>query len=558
MVNPTIKQKIIAKLFPSDLAAPQVWMDKYPLRQLPEGAMVTRFAPSPTGFMHIGGLYAALISERLAHQSAGVFYLRIEDTDKKREVAGTIKLIVDALARYGLRVDEGVAADESEFGQYGPYKQSERSQIYQSFIKLLVEQDLAYPCFSTTEELEELHQQQEAQGVRAGYYGAWAKWRSKSEEEVWQALESGQPFVIRFRSPGDFSQKIIVKDLLLGSRDMSENDQDIVIMKSDGLPTYHLAHVIDDHFMGTTHVVRGNEWLPSLPLHLQLFAALGWVAPKYGHIYPIQKMEESSKRKLSKRKDPEANIAFYAAQGYPEAAVIEYLLNLANSNFEDWRKTHPAQDNREFALSFAKLASSNGPLFDFPKLNDISKNIIATYTADYIYEQVVNWATKYDAPLAALITERPDYTKSIFNIERLDAKKVRKDLAKWSEVRQEIAFFFDELFSLTTEEVKAKLVGWDLTLVAQLVQEFLATYNRSDSAEIWFEKVKDIARAHGYAENTKSYKQNPENYRGSVGDIVNIFRLLITGKTQSPDLQAIMQVLDQSTLQARLSLLNLK
>jgi len=549
------RKNIAEKLFPNVTLTPEEIEKKYPPRELPEGAMVTRIAPSPTGFMHIGGLYAALISERLAHQSKGVFYLRIEDTDKKREVEGSSVLIPKSLEHYDIKIDEGENSAGVESGQYGPYKQSDRVEIYKTYVKSLVEKGLAYPCFDTPEELEEMRKIQEEQGVRTGYYKHWAKWRGKTDQEVLQALEEGKPFIVRFKSEGDFENKIKIEDVLIGEKELSENDQDIVILKSDDLPTYHMAHIIDDHLMGTTHVIRGNEWLSSLPLHLQLFEKMGWIPPKYGHIFPIQKMEGSSKRKLSKRKDPEANVAFYDEQGYPEDAVVEYMLNLANSNFEDWRKTNPDKDNNEFPLTLEKLASSNGPLFDFVKLNDVSKEIIARYSASEVYKRVLDWAKKYDQGFANLIEDNPEYTERILNIERGNDGKARKDIAKWSDVKKEIEFFFDQSFLLTRDEVLTLLPGTNVDDIKSIIDSYTKTYNEGDTKEEWFAKIKEIAKTNGYAENTKDYKKNPEKFKGNVADIAKIFRVLLTGRVQTPDLYSIVHAMGIERVSKRLSVI---
>jgi len=547
------KKKIIALIFPDSLPILEELEAKYPPRQLPAGAMVTRIAPSPTGFMHIGGLYAALISERFAHQTNGVFYLRIEDTDRKREVAGAADLVCRSLQRYGIKIDEGKIAPNNEVGAYGPYVQSQREKIYRAVIKFLMEQDLAYPCFCTTEELEEIRQQQEAAGVRFGYYGSWAKWRERSSEEVLKLLAENKPYVIRFRSPGNFKQKIAINDELLGKRELPENDQDIVLMKLDGLPTYHLAHVVDDHFMRTTHVLRGDEWLASLPLHLQLFKALAWSAPRYGHIKPIQKIEGTAKRKLSKRKDPEANVEYYQQAGYPEEAILEYLLNLANSDFENWRKANLQANLQDFTLTFKRLKNSNGALFDFDKLNNISKEVIARYSVTEVYEQALLWAKQFDAELAELLVNNREYAEQILKIERTNDEKARKDLARWSDLKEEISYFFDEQFSLTAADLKEKLAGFTVAEINKLTQSLLADYNENDSPQVWFEKIKKIARENNYADNVKDFKKNPENYRGSVADVAKVFRVLLTGRTQTPDLFSIMIVMGKERVKKRLS-----
>ncbi len=545
-------RSISARLFPEKLPSPEELEKRYPPRLLPAGALVTRVAPSPTGFVHIGGLYASLISERLAHQSQGIFILRIEDTDKKREVVGAANLFAAALAKYNIKVDEGPDENGLEKGNYGPYKQSARAAIYQSYIKNLLNQGLAYPCFATPEELEELRGQQEARGERFGYYGHFAIWRERSPEEVSAALDKGLKPVIRLKSPGNFHNKIIVNDLLIGRREMPENDQDIVIMKSDGLPTYHFAHAVDDHLMGTTHVIRGHEWFPSLPLHLQLFQVLGWKAPAYAHLAPIQKLDEGKKRKLSKRQDQEANLQYYYAAGYPEEAVIEYLLNLANSDFEDWRKNNPDTPNSEFKITWKKLANSNGPLFDAAKLEDISKNIISRLDAKTVYQRTLDWAKIYDAELADLLKAQADYSQKILNIERAGGLQPRKDISRWSEVKEEISYFFDHNFNLNPEElnsIKEELGNIDTDA---FINEFLSTYDINDDPETWFEKLKNIGDKYGFAKSVKDYKEAPEKYKGQVGSLAKLLRFRLTGRLRTPNLCLIMQVMGEEMIKKRL------
>ena len=524
--------------------------NRYPARELPVGAMVTRIAPSPTGFMHIGGIYAALISERLAHQSRGVFYLRIEDTDKKREVEGATELIVNSLKEFNINIDEGEIEYNNEVGKYGPYKQSDRALIYKVYIKDLIERDLAYPCFSTTDDLKKLRQTQETSGIKYGYYKQWAKWRNESNDNILQALTKKEKFVIRFKSNGDCNNKILIKDLLLGNRELPENDQDIIIMKSDGLPTYHFAHIIDDHLMGTTHVIRGNEWLSSLPLHLQLFEVMGWTAPKYGHIFPIQKMENTSKRKLSKRKDPEANIAYYDAQGYPAEAVIEYLLNLANSNFEDWRKMNPNKNYTDFIISLKKLASSNGPLFDLNKLNDISKNVIARMSADQIYNQALNWADTFDQELSSLLRDNQQYTINILNIDR-GGKNPRKDITKWLDLASQIGYFFDCL--MYNQNVKRDLTNkYSPTDFFNVINKFLIIYNENDDQDKWFKKILQLCKDLGFAESKQIFTRNPALYRLQVTDVITILRIALTGKSHGVELWKIMKILGTDKINNRL------
>lgn len=551
-INREKQKEIVQIIFPENLPSSEELELKYPPRELLEGAMVTRIAPSPTGFMHIGGLYTALISERFAHQTKGVFYLRIEDTDKKREVEGATNLISQSLGHFGVQVDEGRDSSGVEHGNYSPYTQSERADIYKSYIKKLLEEDKAYLCFCTGEELEQMRKEQLEQGVRPGYYRQWAAWRDKSPKETLVKLKEGNPFVVRFRSHGDYNNRITINDSILGIRELPENDQDIVIMKSDGLPTYHLAHVVDDHLMRTTHVIRGDEWLSSLPLHLQLFETLGWKSPQYAHIAPIQKIEGSSKRKLSKRKDPEANVAYFEEQGYPKEAIIEYLINLANSNFEDWRKANIGKDYREFQISFEKLKNSSGALFDFNKLNDISKEIVAQLTPHDVYGGVLAWAKKHNENLANLLETYPDYSEKIFSIERGTGAKARKDICKWSDAVKEIEYFFDESFSTNKQEILGALSAFSETGISEIVRDFIGSYNYDDPRDIWFDKVKQIAKNHNYAESAKDFKKNPDQYKGTVADVAKVFRVLLTGRKETPDLWSIMQVMGKERVLKRL------
>lgn len=547
-----MNQEGVKLLFPEELPLPSQIESRYPPRNLKEGAFVTRIAPSPTGFMHIGSLYAALISERQAHQSHGVFFLRIEDTDKKREVEGAIKLITSSLERYGIRVDEGENSDGVEAGAYGPYKQSNRVLIYKAYAKLLIERGLAYPCFDTPEELDLMRQLQENQGVRPGYYKQWATWRLKDDEQVIQALREKKKFVIRFRSPGDYNKKINAPDVIRGTRQLPENDQDIVLLKSDGLPTYHLAHIVDDHLMGTTHVLRGDEWFSSLPLHLQLFETLGWKPPFYGHISPIQKMDGASRRKLSKRKDPEANTEFYDQLGYPEEAIIEYLLNLANSNFEDWRKQNAHLNNRNFSLSLGRLPKSAGALFDFVKLENISKEVIANFSANDVFNKTITWAKKYHMEFAKTMEKQANYAQRIFSIER-EGQKARKDFSKWSDIPGKIEYFFDQNFTITPEIIKQQLKKIAPEDIVSIVQDFLGSYNLSDSKDVWFEKIKKIAHRHGYATSTKEFDKTPHLFKGSMSDVAVIFRILLTGGTETPDLYAVMQAMGSERVRRRVA-----
>jgi glutamyl-tRNA synthetase len=523
---------------------------RYPGRTLVGDARVTRFAPSPTGFMHLGSLLTSLISERVAHLSGGVFYLRIEDTDKKREVEGTIDIIVNSLRTYHIPIDEGEVEQGKEVGAYGPYKQSERLDMYRACVKHLVETGRAYPCFCTTEELSALSAQQEEQKIRPGYRGKWATCRTKSVEEALALVHAGTPYVLRLRSEGNFDHKIPVLDLIKGQLSLSENDLDVVLLKSDNYPTYHLAHVVDDHFMGTTDVIRGDEWLSSTPLHMELWNAFGWSAARYGHMAPIQKIDEGSRRKLSKRKDPEANLAYYEEKGYPPEAVIEYLLNLANSSFEDWRKEHVTDSVATFPFSLKKLNNS-GALFDEVKLESVSKEVIARMSTDETYERIVAWLTRHDSAFYTIITSDPVYTKKILSIEKDTTK--RKDIRYWSDVRGETTYFFDVCFvtdETLVDMVRQLVAGDDAKKILDL---FVETYNPIDDRELWFAKVKQIASALGYAEGVKEYKKDPTSYKGHVGTISQVLRIAMTGKTNTPDLHDIMSVLGSERVHARIA-----
>ncbi len=512
--------------------------EKYKMRDLPEGAVVTRFAPSPTGFVHIGGLYQSLVAKKQASQTGGVFFLRVEDTDQKREVENGVVGIINALKDYGIEPDEGMIDEENFVGEYGPYKQSMRKEIYQAYAKSLLEKGLAYPCFCTSEELDQIRSNQEKAKERTGYYGKWTKCRNMPIDMMAEKIQNGERYIIRLKSPGNPEKKIKHKDVIKGGVDMPENDQDIVIIKSDGLPTYHFAHSVDDHLMGTNLVIRGDEWLPSVPLHLQLFYMLGFKAPKYAHIAPLMKTEAEGKRKLSKRKDPEAAVSYYKEEGIPKQSVKEYLMNIANSNFEMWRKQNPDKALEEFAFDLKKMGVS-GALFDMTKMLDVSKNVISKYTAAEIYEEAYAWAEEYDAELCELLKNK-EYSMKVLGIERGNSKP-RKDIAKWSDLKETIRYMYQldkentnfEYQKITDQEEIQKIV----TLY------FEKYYDENDDKQTWFDKMKDLAQALGYAREVKEYKANPENYKGHVGDISTVIRVTLTGRCQTPDLYEIMQVI---------------
>ena len=533
-------------LFPDVTETPEEVEARYPERDLPEGAKVTRMGPSPTGFMHLGNLYGALVDERLAHQSGGVFFLRIEDTDKKREVEGGVQLILETFRNFGLPFDEGVT-ENGDKGKYGPYRQSQRAAIYHVFAKQLVQRGYAYPCFCTEEELAEMHAQQEANKENFGYYGKYAKYRDCELEEIERRIAAGESYVVRFRSPGSIENKVRHTDLVKGKLELTENDQDIVLLKSDGIPTYHFAHVVDDHLMHTTHVVRGEEWLATLPVHLQLFDVLGWKRPKYVHTAQLMKMDGGSKRKLSKRKDPELALSYYYQQGIPVPSVMEYLMTLLNSNFEEWRRANQTAPLDDFPFSTKKMSVS-GSLFDMDKLHDVSKNVISRMSAEDVYNSVAKWSADNDPEFHELFVRDPEMTKQFLSIGR-GGKKPRKDLALWSETKAYMDFMFDELFqpdySGMPERAKADAKA--------ILTEYQDVYDAQDEMTVWFDKVKALAERHGFAPETKLYKKNPKQYKGPVGDISMVLRVAICGRTNAPDLYSVMQLMPTEKIKARLA-----
>lgn len=518
-------------LFPDVTETPAFYESLYPERSLPEGAKVTRFAPSPTGFVHFGGLYPVLVGERLAHQSGGVFYLRIEDTDSKREVEGAEYDLIKVFENFGIDFDESIVKD----GGYGPYRQSERREIYRTYAKELVKQGKAYPCFCTEEDMRLLREKQEAMKITPGYYGEYVKCRDLSFEEIKEKVGAGLPYVLRFRSNGKEDNKIKFTDLIKGTIEVTENHIDHVLLKSDGMPTYHLAHAVDDHLMRTTHVVRGEEWLSSLPYHIQLFSALGFKLPKYLHISQLMKKEGDTKKKLSKR-DKGAGMSYYISEGYPAESVIEYLMTLLNSNFEDWRRANPTASINEFPFSIKKMSPS-GSLFDLIKLGDVSKNVISRMTARQVYDRLTEWAENYDGELHAVLTRRPEYTKSILEIGR-GTSKPRKDLETWKDAKGYMGFFFPEYF-----EYADRVEGFDKSDITAVLDDFAAGYDENDPQDVWFAKVKEIGEKHGFCPNIKEYKAAPEKWKGSVGDVSSFIRVAVTGKINSPDLCAVMKIL---------------
>lgn len=519
----------------------------YPKRDLGEEAKITRFAPSPTGFLHIGGLFASLISERIAHQSGGKFILRIEDTDKKREVDDGVSKIIEGLKAFGITIDEGFVDFDTQCGDYGPYKQSERAPIYQCFAKKLVEDGMAYPCFCSEETLAKIREEQEAEKILPGYHGKHAYCRDLSFEEIEKNIKDGKSYVLRLKSMGSEDKRISYKDGIRGKIELPENIVDVVILKSDGIPTYHFAHVVDDYLMGTTNVIRGDEWISSVPIHLQMFSMLGIKPPKYAHIAPIMKEDDGGKRKISKRKDPEAAVSWYSDEGYPVDGVIEYLLNLANYTFEDFRRANKTAPWTEFKLEMNKMSNS-GALFDLVKLNDICKNKIGSYTAEKVYELATEWAKVYDTELYALLTKDKDYSVTMFGFDR-NPDKPRKDIGKWSEVKEAFSFMFDELFQKTYDEIE-NISKEDQVA---LLDSYTDMYSEEADNNEWFSTLKDLAEKNGFAREVKEYKANPDAYKGHVGDVSNVIRVAVTGRTKSPELYSIMKALGKDRVSERIS-----
>ncbi|MBU3112875.1 glutamate--tRNA ligase [Clostridium lacusfryxellense] len=543
--------KLADLLLPTVCETPEYYRTLYPKRNLKPNAMVTRYAPSPTGFQHLGGVFAALISERLAHQSNGIFFFRVEDTDKKREVVGAIEDSTNTLHDFGINFDEGVVDSDSEKGAYGPYKQSDRIKIYHTFVKSLILKGLAYPCFCTEEDLDNTRKIQQEAKINTGYHGKWAVHRNSSLDEIMVELSKGTPFVIRLRSPENTDKRVVCNDLIKGTISMPENDQDIVILKTNGIPTYHFAHAIDDYLMGTTHVIRGEEWLSSLPIHLQLFELLGFTPPEYAHIPTIMKMDGTSKRKLSKRKDPEISVDFYKSQGYPFMSVTEYLINLVNSDFQEWRTQNPLVPCTSFNISFENMSKS-GALFDILKLNDISKNVIATMDADLVYDLYLSWAKVYNTTIATKLIENEDYSKKIFNIERLN-EKPRKDFVKWLDVAQHIEFFFDDFYKNSIKDGYNFPDHITIEDVNSVLTSYIDVYDYSHDNDTWFATLKELSVKLGYAKNAKTFKKNPELYKGILSDVATIVRVALTNKVQTQDLHEVMQVMGEARVIERLS-----
>ncbi len=537
-------QALADLLFPNVTDTPEMLEERFPLRNAPEGAVITRMAPSPTGFVHLGNLVQGLTSERMAHQSGGVLFLRVEDTDAKREVPGAVEVLIDTLKHYGINFDEG-ATHTGDAGLYGPYRQRQRAAIYHVYAKKLVSEGQAYPCFCTEEELAAMREKQEANKETTGYYGQYAMWRDRPMEDIQAQLAAGNPWVLRFKSTGSVENQFKFDDLVKGKLTITENNVDHVLLKSDGIPTYHFAHAVDDHLMRTTHVVRGDEWLPTLPFHIQLFKALGFKLPKYVHIGPLMKMDGNSKRKLSKRKDPELALTFYKAEGFPVEAVYEYIMTLLNSNYEDWRRANPTAAATDFKFSPKKLNPA-GNLFDYAKLTDVSKNEIAKMDASKVCTLLTAWAQEFDPDFGEKLAADPEFATAVLAIGR-GGKKPRKDLATWKDAKDYMGFFYDEY--LEAPVFPEKFSG---ETVKAALEKFLAVYDYADDSGVWFDKVKAITESMGFTTDMKAYKAAPDAFPGTVADISAFLRLAVTGKPNSPDLYSVMQILGYERSVARI------
>ncbi len=532
-------------LFPDIKDTPEDIIKRFPERNLPDGACVTRIGPSPTGFVHLGNLYNAIIAERLAHQSQGVFYLRIEDTDQKREVEGAVETLINAMAYFGVNFDEGATAD-GDNGNYAPYRQRQRKNIYQVFAKELVKQGKAYPCFLTEDELNAIREQQTSNKENPGIYGKYAeKSRNLTIEQIKENISQNKSWVLRYKGV-QTDEYITVEDAVRGKLEMPRNNMDFVLLKSDGIPTYHFAHVIDDHFMHSTHVIRGEEWLSSLPMHVELFNTLGWKQPIYCHTATLMKMDGESKRKLSKRKDPELALSYYQQEGISQDAVWEFLLTLLNSNFEEWRLANPDADYKEFPYTLEKMSIS-GALVDLDKLRDISKNVICHMTAEQVYSKWLEWCEKYNQEFAELIKKYPERTLSALNVGK-GGNKPRKDLETWKQACDFMSFWYDETFKFEDE----MSVECDDDTRKTFFARYLETYNHADESSEWFAKVKEITQELGFAVKPKDFKKNPDQYKGSIINITNMLRIALTGRANAPDIWEVSHVLGEEIVRKRL------
>ena len=536
--------KLAELLFPQIDKEPQYYESLYPERSLADGAMVTRIGPSPTGFVHLGNLYNAIIGERLAHQSGGTFYLRVEDTNPKREVEGAVELLLSSMDYFGIEFDEGECVDKP--GIYGPYRQRQRKEIYQTFAKELVRRGLAYPCFCSEERLASMREEQMANKDNFGYYGKWALCRDLSLEEIETRIQNGEEYVLRFRSMGDIENTVELEDGIRGVLKLQENYQDFVLLKSDGIPTYHFAHVVDDHLMRTTHVVRGEEWLSTAPIHAQLFDILGWKRPVYCHTTVLMKMDGDTKRKLSKRKDPELGLNYYRQEGYVPEAVWEYLLTLLNSNYEEWRMENPEAPIDAFPFTLEKMSNS-GALFDMMKFDSVSQETLLRMPVSEIYDKMSAWLLEYDSEFAKLFTADRAFTERIIGVGR-DGARPRKDLTNWKQARQFLSFYFDETFE--QEDAYPENVSPEDR--AEILKRYLETYNHADDNSEWFQKVREIAADMNYAIKPKDYKKNPDQYKGSITDVSNVIRVAVVGRCNSPDLWEICHIIGEDKMRNRI------
>ena len=542
-------------IFPNISSDVSLYELKYPERNLPEGAVVSRFAPSPTGFVHMGSLLTAFVESFVPKITGGIFYLRIEDTDGKRSVENGINGIIKDLKDFNIEIDEGVISETESLGNYGPYIQSQRKEIYDAYAKKLIEAGLAYPCFCTEKDLEIMREKQEHKKSRIGYYGNWAKCRNLSNEERANKIKNGEKYIIRLKSPGNFNNKVILNDLVRGKIEMPENDIDVVLIKGDGLPIYHFAHVIDDHLMRTTHVLRGEEWISSYPIHTQLFNILRFKEPKYGHLGLVMKIDEDgSRRKLSKRKDPEAAVSYYHEMGIPIEAVKLYLLTIANSNFESWLDSNPNQSIYDFKFDFKKMSES-GSLFDIEKLLNISKNYISKLPAKEVYDNLLKYNSEYDKDFYEIIDKYKDYTIKVLNIER-EQKKPRKDYSCYKDIKSYIWYMYDELFSNKNYEFQKINNNEEITRILNIyINNY---YNETDDKETWFNRIKDLCDNLGYASNMKDYKENPDIYKGNIADVSTVLRVALTTKSMTPDLYEIMYILGKERIKSRLKIFNVE
>lgn len=545
-------KKLADLLFPDVTLTREDLEKRYPQRDLKEGAIVTRFAPSPTGFLHIGSVFTCLVASNFARKTNGVFLLRIEDTDQSRLIPGAVELIVKGLERYNISFDEGRTEDDKDYGNYGTYLQSARKDIYMAMAKYLVSTGKAYPCFCTEDITNRDRTIQEANKELLGYYGQYAHCRELTYEEVEREIEAGKPFAIRLKCNGGQDSKIVVKDAIRGTLRLSDNFKDVVILKSDFLPPYNFAHACDDHFMRVNLVIRGDEYLPSIAEHLQIFDALGFEPIEYAHVAPIQKMDGESKRKISKRKDPEARADYYIEEGYPVEAVREYLLTVANSNFEEWRRQNPDADNEEFVVSLSKMSIS-GALFDLPKLNDVSKNVISRFTADKVYDLSLAWAKDFDKTLAEPLEIHPEFSKKMFAIER-GTSKPRKDIGKWSDIRETFSYFYKELFLPAGSDFYQFDSKYKREDIVWLLNRYAEEFYETEDKQKWFETIKYLGSSIGFASDMKEYKENPQKFKGSYGDVSSVIRVALTGRPLSPDMFEIISLLGKEEVVRRMKL----